>query len=138
MMARQRPWSDRIVKRNGSRSGRIRCRLLHGAMAAALTDRHESMLLRIWQISRPERTLTLPNRDLDLGHEHVAVVPSPDLGRVRCFEKQCKCFDQVRAGLFNRHALARDVQFRTQRNEAIVFSLDDGGKSLRSLHGLGL
>ena len=43
---------------------------------------------RIRQTSRPERTRSLPNRDLDLGHEHVAVVPPPNLGRVGGFEKQ--------------------------------------------------
>jgi hypothetical protein len=34
--------------------------------------------------------------------------------------------------------LVGDVKFRTQRDESIAFSLDDGGEALRALHDLSL
>lgn len=89
-------------------------------------------------MSRPDRTRSLPNRDLDLGHKHIAVVPPPHFGRIRCFEKERQCFNQVCPRLFDGRTLAGDVQLRTQRDECIVFSLDDGGQALRSLHDLSL
>ena len=43
---------------------------------------------RIWHTSRPERTRSLPNRDLDARDEHFAVQPSGNLGRIGGLEEQ--------------------------------------------------
>ena len=107
-------------------------------MTAALPDRQETVLFENLADLKARENSSLPNWDLDLGHEHVAMVSSPHLGRVCCFEKQRQCFDQVCPGLFDRRALAGDVEFRTQRDEAIVLSLDDGGQALSALHDLSL
>lgn len=90
------------------------------------------------QTSRPERTRSLPNRNLDLSDNQLPAVPPAHLSRLCCLEKQRQGFHQVRACFFEGRALTGDIQFRTQRDEAIVLRLNDSGQALRSLHNLGL
>jgi hypothetical protein len=76
------------VKRNGnSYRGRLQA-LLHDLMAASLADGANPFCSRIRQISEPERTRSLPNRHLNLGHEHFVVKAPGDFRRGRRFEKQ--------------------------------------------------
>ena len=77
------------------------------------------------QVSEPERTRSLPNRHLDLRHEDFAAEAPGDFGRVCALEKESKRLDQVRSGLFDGCALARDIELRAQRYETVIFPFDD-------------
>lgn len=89
---------------------------------------------RIWQISRPDRTRSLANRDLNLGHQHLAVIAPLHLGRICSFKKKSERFHQIRPGLFDRSALTGNVEFRAQRHKGVVFPLNDRCQALRPLH----
>ena len=86
---------------------------------------------RIWQTSSPERTRSLPNRNLDLRDEDLGAQTVANFGRVRSLEEQRKRFYQIRSGLFDRRALTCNVEFRTKRHKSIVFSLDNSRQALR-------
>ena len=93
---------------------------------------------KILQVSEPERTRSLPNRHLDLGYEYFAL-KSPGNLRRRCrFKKQGKRLDEIGACLFNRCALAGDVQLRTQRYESVVFAFNDRGHLSSISHDLSV
>ena len=100
--------------------------------------REASGVSNIRQTSSPERTRSLPNRDLDLGYEHLAMEPTSDLALIGRLEKQAKCLDKIRAGLLDRGTLARDIQLRTERDETVVFALDYGGHPLQLGHASSL
>ena len=114
-----------IMPRN--RYGYCRCSrsLLHDPMTASLTDLNESMLFEIRQISEPERTRSLLHRYLDLRHEDFVAVAPGDFRRVCGLEKKSQRLDQISAGLFDGCALARDIELRAQRYEAINLSFND-------------
>lgn len=64
------------------------------------------------QISKPERTRSLPNRDLNLSHEDF-VVRAPGDFRWGCsLEEQSEGLDKVCSRFFNRHTFASDVELR--------------------------
>src|SRR5947209_1843553 len=84
---------------------------------------------RIRQTSSPERTRTLPNRNLNLRHENLTAETAGNFGWVGGLEEQRKCFYQIRSGLFYRGALAGDVEFRAESHKSLVFAFDDGGKA---------
>ena len=63
--------------------------------------------------SEPDRTRSLPNRNLNLRYKDFAVKSTGNLGFVGRLEKQRQRFDEVCARLFNRRALAGDIEFRT-------------------------
>jgi len=62
--------------------------------------------------SSPERTRSLPNRDLNLSHKHLAMHAARDLLVIRYFEKQGQSLNQVGSRFFNGGALASDIHFR--------------------------
>jgi hypothetical protein len=69
----------------------------------------------------------LPNRHLDLSYKNFVVTISGDFG-CRCrFEKQRESLDEIRSRFFNGRAVARNVKLWAQRDETIVFTLDNGG-----------
>src|ERR1700682_126160 len=77
---------------------------------------------RIWHTSEPERTRSLPNRHLNLRHEHLAVQPARDFRLVRGLKEEGQRLDEVRACFLDGGSLTCNVKLRTQRNKAIVFS----------------
>src|ERR1039457_1843376 len=93
---------------------------------------------RMRQISEPERTRSLPNRNLNLGHEDLVVKAPGDFGRGRRLEEQRNRLDEVGSRLFNRSTLAGNVEIRAQRYKAVVFTFDDRGQALRWLHNPSL
>ena len=50
-------------------------------------------LSRMWHTSEPDGTRTLPNRNLDLGHEDFAAKPASNFGWVGRLEKERESFD---------------------------------------------
>lgn len=77
------------------------------------------------QTSLPERTRSLPNRDLNLRYEYFRVSAARDLRLVRYFEEQRERFHEIGSSFLNRGALTGDVEFRTRSDEAVVFPLND-------------
>ena len=86
------------------------------------------------QISEPDRTRSLPNRHLNLGHEDVVVKAPVNFGRGGRFEEQGERFDEVGSRLFDGRTLARNVELRAQSYEAITLTFDDRDYALRWLH----
>jgi hypothetical protein len=80
---------------------------------------------RIPQTSAPESTRSLPNGDLDLGHEHVARPASLNFFGARAFEEKFEGFLEVAFRFFDALALAGDVEFRAMRDETSSFGRDD-------------
>ena len=116
-----------IVKRNRNcYRGRLQT-LLHDPMAASLADCDESVFSRIRQISDPERTRSLPNRNLNLRHENFVAGAPGDFGRGGSFEEQRKRLDEVSSRFFNGGTVARDVKLRAQRHKNVVLTLDNRG-----------
>jgi hypothetical protein len=68
--------------------------------------------------------------DLDLSHEDFIMETSGNLGRFCTFEEKSERFDQVCPRLFDRRALARDIELRTQRYKEFVLPFDDRGQAL--------
>jgi len=66
------------VKRHPNRDRSCLQPLLHDSMAASLTDADYSVLFENPAHFQPERTWSLPNRDLDLGYEDVVMDPPGD------------------------------------------------------------
>jgi hypothetical protein len=77
--------------------------------------------------SRPERTRSRPNRYLERGDVHLAVQSLGDLGFALSLEEQLERFLQVRPGLFDRVALAGNINLGTKRYETSSFAFDDCG-----------
>lgn len=76
------------------------------------------------QTSEPERTRSLPNGHLNLGDEDFAVQALRNFSWSGGLEKKRECFDKIGARFFNGCALACDIEFRAERDEAIVFALN--------------
>jgi len=93
---------------------------------------------RMPEISEPERTQSLPNRNLNLGHEDLVVRAPGHFGRGRRLEEQRDRLDEVGSRLFNRSTLAGNVEVRTQRYKAVVLTFDDRGQGLRWLQNPSL
>src|SRR5438105_1069763 len=106
---------------------------LHDDVAAALAHWRlprwrtwtKPFAARIRHTSRPERTRSSANSDVERGHVHLPVEALGDLFRARGLEEQLERFQKVRASLFDRVALASDVHLRAQRYIAIAFAFDD-------------
>src|SRR5438094_10611867 len=88
----------------------------------------KACLNRIAQTSLPERTRSLPSRNLHLRDINLAVKALLYLFGRRTFEKQFQRFSKIIPGLFDTVPLARNIQLRTQRNITITFSFDDCGE----------
>src|ERR1043166_6021142 len=84
---------------------------------------------RIAQTSLPESARSLPNFDLDLGHEHVAGQSLFNFSGRSALEKQLQGLAKVVARVLDRVALAGDIKFGTQRHEPRTFGLNDGSES---------
>ena len=80
----------------------------------------------ILQTSRPERTRSLPNRDLQTRHEDFIVHALLYLAGIGGFKEKLQRFLQIAPCLFNAAALARDVELRAQRDVTAVFLFNDG------------
>jgi len=89
---------------------------------------------RIRQISEPERTRSLPNRDLNLGNEDFVVKAAGDFGRGRRFEEQRDRLDEVGSRFLNRSTLTGDVEVRAQRHKSVVLTFDERDEALRWPH----
>jgi hypothetical protein len=83
--------------------------------------------LRIAHASRPESLRNLPTANLDLGNEDLSAEAFLDFRRGSAFEKQLYRIAEVVPRLFDGAALAGDVQFRAEGDEAIAFTVDYGG-----------
>lgn len=106
--------SDFVMLRYGY-SCRALCQfLLHHEWLPRLRTSTKPCLARIAHTSRPERTRSLPNGNLDLCHENLAVEPSLRLLSRSCFEEQFQRFFEIRTCFLNGAALAGDVNFRAQ------------------------
>jgi hypothetical protein len=81
-------------------------------------------------MSGSERTAGLPAREVETGHVDLRVQPRCDLGRVGRLQEQAHRFGEVAAGIFDRIALAGDVQLGTERDVAISLASDDRGSSI--------
>jgi len=114
--------------------GGIAGRLLQDGMATSLTDLLEAMRFKIVQASLPDRTRSLPNRDLDLCHEYFAVQTALDFRWVGGFEEKGQSLDQIGSGFLDGLALAGDIKLRAKRDIAIVLPLDDGGELANGPH----
>lgn len=79
------------------------------------------------QTPAPDRTRSLPNRQLDEGDEDFALAAQIDLGRCGGFEEEGEGFDEVAAGLFDGCALTGDVEFGAEGDITAGFALDDRG-----------
>jgi hypothetical protein len=79
------------------------------------------------QTYEPERTRSLPNRNLNLSYEDLVVKASVDFGWGGSFEKHRERLNQVGSRLFNRSALTRNFEFRAQHHETIVLTFDNRG-----------
>jgi hypothetical protein len=96
-------------------------------MAASLADCDESVLFENPTNCQPERTRSLPNRDLDLSHENFVVIAPGDFGRGGSFEEQCKRLDKVGSRFLNRGTLARDIEIRAQCHKNVALTFDNRG-----------
>ena len=67
------------------------------------------------QTSRPERTRSLPIDDVERRHEYAGPQALGDLPGVRRLKEQGDRLPEVRGGLFDRPALAGDVELGAQR-----------------------
>jgi hypothetical protein len=135
--AQQRTAPNRMVQ--GNRDGYAGClqTLLRDPVAAALANRGDPIPFQNQTTSEPERTRSLPNRYLDLGHKNLPVKSPVDFGRGG-FEEQCERRDEVRSRFFNRGALAGNVEFRAQRDKTVFLTFDNRGHALRSIHDSSL
>jgi hypothetical protein len=70
---------------------------------------------------------SLPNRDLNLGHENLAARAPGDFGGSGSFEEQRKRLDEVSSRFFYGRTVARDVKLRAQRHKNVVLTLDNSG-----------
>lgn len=80
------------------------------------------------QTSFPEKTRSLPNRDLQAGDEDLGVQSVLHLARFRALEEEPEGLDEVGARLLDGGALARDVQLRAKGNVSVALALDDPGQ----------
>src|SRR5260370_36378235 len=85
-------------------------------------------------VSSPEGP-SLPNRDLYLGNKHVRLRPSIDLRSVRRLEEQGQRLGQIGASLFDRGALAGDIELWTKGDVAVSLSFDNGCEDPKRGHG---
>jgi hypothetical protein len=97
----QRPSTDRIVQRDGYGNGAEVGAFLKDAVAALLSHCEKAMRSSLRQTSSPERTRSLPNRDLDLGYEYLAVHTAADLSSVGHFEKRRQRLNEVGSRFLN-------------------------------------
>ncbi len=105
-------------------------------MTAAVARFGKTVLFQNAADLRAERTRSLPNRNLYLGDENIAVEPLGDFRRFGAFKEERQSFNEIGSRFFNRRALTRDVEFRTERNVPIALAPDYGGKSMRCQHDL--
>lgn len=100
-----------------------RCRTLANPLASS-----------IWHTSRPERRRSLPNRNLDAGHEDVRMQSAIDFRPVRRLEEQLQRLDEVGSRRFDSRSLARDVEFRAEGYVLVTLAFDDGGQLAGRFH----
>ena len=105
--------------------------LLHHLMTPSFRTAANPFCSSMRQISDPERTRSLPNRNLDLSYENLVAKTPCDFGRVGCLEEQREALDKVRTRLFNGRTLTRDVQFWAQRHETVALAFNNGGQGVR-------
>src|SRR4051794_24739818 len=87
------------------------------------------------QTSAPESRRSSGNLDLDAGDEDLLVQALTEFLRRSALEEELERFDEVGARLFDRGALARDVELRTQCDEMILFLREDRREVMLSFHG---
>src|SRR5215471_4720985 len=87
-----------------------------------------------WQTSRPEKTRSLGNAYLDRGYVHLTAQALGDFGLVGGFEEELHGLDEIRPSLLDRVTLARDIQLRAQRHEAVAFALNHARQLAGGLH----
>src|SRR5258705_5049794 len=82
----------------------------------------------IRQVSRPERTRSLPIRGLELRHEDVFPPAFLHLSWIGRLDEKRDGLLQVVQGIFDRDALAGNVQLRAQSHLQVALPLDDRGE----------
>ena len=80
------------------------------------------------QTSRPERTRSLPNGDLDLCHVDLSTKVPVEFLRGGGFEEQGQRFRQVRARFGYAVSLACDIYFVAQGDISVALTFDDCGQ----------
>src|SRR5437763_8253706 len=86
------------------------------------------------QSSNTENTPSLARRDLQRLHLNLSLQPSLDLRFVRALDEELHRLAEVRRGVFDRIALAGNVQLRTERDEAIALAVDHRRESPYDAH----
>src|SRR5256885_13438985 len=76
------------------------------------------------QTSAPENTPSLASRDLQRRHINFSLQPPLDFRAVRAFDEELHRLAEVRRRVFDRIALAGNVQLGTERDEAIALAVD--------------
>ena len=79
----------------------------------------------IWQTSSPERTRSLPNRDLQLGHVDLVGEASDNFIRRSRLEKKLECLLKIGACFLDCVALAAHIELGAECHEAAVFRVND-------------
>jgi len=108
--------------------------LLHDDVTALCRTFVKPFLPRMVQTSRPERTRSLPNLNLDLSYENLRVLPRFDFRRLRGLKKKLDCFLQIGACILDAIALARDIELGTQGDISATLSLDNCRELPNVLH----
>jgi len=76
----------------------------------------------------PERMRSLPNGDFHAGHIHVLMQARLELSLGGSLEKELDRLLEIVSSLFDRAALAGDIQFRAERDIRRPVAFDDRGK----------
>ena len=77
----------------------------------------------------------LPNRYLKSRDKDFQVHPCCYFSRVCGFEKEFERFLQIASRFLDGVALTGDIQFRTQRDIAVIFAFNDCGELAGMFHG---
>ena len=81
-------------------------------------------LLRIKQTSRPDRTRSLANANVESSDVYLAVSTLSDFRIARGLEEQLDGLHQISAGFLNRVPLTGYIDLRTQCHKAVALTLD--------------
>src|ERR1051325_10781515 len=86
------------------------------------------------QTSAPEKTPSLPSRDLQRRHVQLALQTPLHFGSVGALNEKLHRLSKVGRRVFDRVALARDLELRTERNESVAFAVNHRCESAYIAH----
>jgi hypothetical protein len=93
-------------------------------------------LARILHTVRPERVRSLANSDAETSDVDLAVQSPTYFGRLGGFKEEFDGLHQVLAGFFDCSSLARDIELRAERNEAVPLALNYRSEAFVAFGGL--